>query len=136
MKIEDLYIGQSAKLSKRFTDSDVRQFAEISLDKNPVHLNQDYASHSMFKSRIVHCFLSSSLISAIIGTIMPGEGSIYLKQDLNFRKPIYLDELVTAEVTITEIKKDKSIVYLSTNCYNEKNELAVEGSAIIKLLNL
>lgn len=82
MRFEELYIGQSYSLSKRFTTDDVEKFATLSMDTNPVHLDTEYAEHSIFKHRIVHGFLSSSLISAIIGTRLPGNGSIYLKQDL------------------------------------------------------
>ena len=92
MKITDLHIGQSYSLSKSFSLKDVEQFAELSMDHNPVHLEQEYASHSLFGKRIVHGYLTSSLFSAIIGTKMPGPGSIYIKQDLTFKKPVFHDE--------------------------------------------
>lgn len=126
-------IGQKASIEKAFTDEDVRNFATISLDKNPVHLNQDYAEKTMFKGRIVHGFLTGSLISAIIGTILPGEGTIYLNQTMNFRKPVRLGETIKATVEIVGIREDKNILTLNTYCENEKGDLVIEGSAIVKV---
>lgn len=126
-------IGQKASIEKAFTDEDIRTFANISLDKNPVHLNQDYAEKTMFKGRIVHGFLTGSLISAIIGTILPGEGTIYLNQTMNFRKPVRIGEMIKATVEIVGIREDKNILTLNTYCENEKGELVIEGSAIVKV---
>ncbi len=134
MKINDLSVGMSYELRKTFSEQDLFAFAELSLDSNPVHLDASYAAQSIFKKQIVHGFLTGSLISAIIGTKMPGPGSIYLHQDMDFRKPVYLGEEVCAVVTITNIKAEKSIVYLQTNCYNSQNEIVIEGNAIIKLM--
>ena len=134
MKINDLTIGMTCELRKTFFENDVVSFASLSLDTNPVHLDAEYAAKSIFKKQIVHGFLTGSLISAIIGTKMPGPGSIYLHQEMNFKKPVFLGEEVRAVVTITSIKEEKSIVYLQTNCYNPQNEIVVEGSAIIKLI--
>lgn len=133
MKIEELKIGDSFELCKSFSEQDVNLFSKLSLDTNPIHIDEDYAKDSIFKRKIVHGFLSSSLISAIIGTRLPGPGSIYLHQELNFKKPVYIGEQVRALVTINDIKLEKSIVYLQTNCYNSNNEITIEGNAIIKL---
>ena len=127
-------IGQKASLEKVFTDEDVRIFAKISLDANPVHLNDEYAQNTIFKGRIVHGFLSGSLISAIIGTILPGEGTIYLNQTMNFRKPVRIGEKIKATVEIVGIKEEKNILTLNTYCENEKGELVIEGSAVVKVL--
>lgn len=126
-------VGQKASLEKAFTDEDVRTFASISLDKNPVHLNEEYAEKTMFKGRIVHGFLTGSLISAIIGTILPGEGTIYLNQTMNFRKPVRIGEKITATVEIVGIREDKNILTLNTYCENERGEMVIEGSAIVKV---
>lgn len=133
MIINELIIGQKCEMRKVFSEDDVKSFSLLSNDTNPIHLDESYASNFIFKKRIVHGFLSSSLFSAIIGTIMPGPGSIYLHQDLDFRKPVYIGEEVRAVVEITNIKVEKSVVYLSTKCYNEKDEITVEGNAVIKL---
>lgn len=134
MQINDLSVGMSYELRKTFCEKDLFTFADLSLDSNPVHLDASYAAQSIFKKQIVHGFLTGSLISAIIGTKMPGPGSIYLHQDMDFRKPVYLGEEVRALVTITNIKTEKSIVYLQTNCYNSQNEIVIEGNAVIKLI--
>ena len=134
MKISDFFVGQNASLSRRFTLDDVKAFSQLSLDNNPVHLDEDYAKNSIFGDRIVYGYLTASLFSGIIGSILPGPGAIYLNQNLNFRKPIYHNELVTATCTITHIREDKPIITLETILKNEKGEIAIDGSAIIKLL--
>ena len=135
MTIDELYIGQSCSVVKSFTTDEVTKFSTLSLDNNPIHLDEKYASSTIFGKRIVHGFLTSSLFSAIIGTKLPGNGSIYLKHDLNFCRPIFHNETITAEVKVIEIKKEKSVVVLTTKLYKENNELAVDGTAIIKLIN-
>ncbi len=132
--MDNYYVGQEAKIIKSFTTKDIVEFAEISGDNNPVHLNEDYAKNTIFKKRIVHGFLYSSLISAVIGTKLPGNGSIYLHQELNFKKPVYHNENVTALVRITQIKKEKSLIYLDTFCMKDDDDIVVEGKAIIKII--
>ncbi len=134
MRIDELYVGQSSSLSKRFTLEDVKAFAGLSQDNNPVHLDKEYAEDSVFHQRIVHGFLTGSLFSAIIGTQLPGNGSIYLGQTLNFKKPVYHNQLITATVTVIDIRKDKPIVKLSTVCKNEQEEVVIDGEAIVKLI--
>ena len=127
-------VGQEAKIMKCFSTKTIEIFAKISGDTNPVHLNEDYANKTIFKKKIVHGFLYSSLISAVIGTKLPGNGSIYLHQELNFKKPVYHDENITALVRITQIKKEKSLIYLDTFCYKDNNDIVVEGKAIVKVI--
>lgn len=133
MRINELYVGQSCTLSKRFTSDDVRLFANLSMDKNPIHLDDEYAAKSPFGKILVHGFLTGSLFSAIIGTLLPGNGSVYLSQTMNFRKPIFHNQEVTAKVTIAEIRKDKPIVTLETICFNDKNEIVIDGTALVKV---
>ncbi len=133
MNIEDFYIGQSASLTKVFKSDEVEAFAEMSLDKNPIHLDEDYAEHSRFGRKIVHGFLVGSLISAVFGTQLPGEGAIYLHQEMDFRKPVYHNDEITAIVTVTNIRKDKSILYFDTRCENGKGEVVIEGKAVLKV---
>lgn len=133
MKINELYVGQSASLSRRFSTQEVEAFSTLCMDINPVHLDEEYAKNSIFGERIVYGYLTASLFSGIIGSILPGAGSIYLNQNMNFRKPVYHNELITATCTITNIRKDKPIVTLETICRNEKNEIVIDGTALIKL---
>ena len=134
MKINELYVGQSASISRRFTTKEVEMFSDLCMDKNPVHLDEKYAQNSVFGNRIVYGFLTASLFSGIIGSILPGNGSIYLNQNMNFRKPVYHNELLTATCTITNIREDKPIVTLETICRNEAGEIVVDGTALIKLI--
>lgn len=127
-----LFEGQSAQLSKSFSSDEVLAFSEISLDKNDIHINEEYAKNSLFKKRIVHGFLSGSLISAVIGTLLPGKGAIYLHQDMDFKKPVYLNEVITAKVTVERIIEEKCIYYLKTQCFNNYGEIKIDGNAIIK----
>ena len=133
MSIEDFYVGQSASLTKVFKSDEVEAFAEMSLDKNPIHLDENYAEHSRFGRRIVHGFLVGSLISAVFGTQLPGKGAIYLHPEMDFRKPVFHNDEITAIVTVTNIRKDKSILYFDTRCENNKGEVVIEGKAVLKV---
>jgi acyl dehydratase len=127
-------VGQSASLTKSFTLEDVLQFSKLSLDINPIHLDLNFASKTMFKKPIVHGYLYGSLISAIIANKLPGPGSIYISQTMNFKRPVFHGEVVTAQVTIEGIKPEKQVLFLSTHCFNADGELVLEGSAVIKLV--
>ena len=127
-------IGDTESISKTFTREDVIKFSEISLDINPIHLDEEYARNTVFGKNIVHGLLVSSLFSAIIANKLPGPGSIYLTQELNFKKPVFHNELVTAKVEIIDIRQDKPIIKLMTTAYNQNNELVIEGYAVVKVL--
>ncbi len=135
MRFEDIKVGDTASISKQFSSEDVLTFASLSTDFNPVHINEDYAEHSIFGQRIVHGFLVGSLISATIASKLPGEGSIYLHQDMDFSKPVYLNDIITASVVVSNLRPEKHIVSLETICRNQRDEIVIKGSAVIKLLN-
>jgi len=118
--IAELKIGDKAQFQKTITETDVYLFAGISGDNNPVHLNDLEAKKSIFKERIVHGMLTASLISAVLGTKMPGPGTIYLGQNLKFIKPVKFGDTILAEVEVIEIIETKNIVKLSTICYNQE----------------
>ena len=124
-------IGDSASLTKMFNDADVRKFAEISGDKNPVHLDDDYAAQTQFKKRLVHGMLTAGLISAVLGTELPGEGSIYLNQNIQFRAPVFIDDTITAKVTVIKIHERKPIITLETICTNQDGVVVIEGEAVL-----
>ena len=124
-------VGDSASISKSFSDAEVRKFAEISGDKNPVHLDDDYAAQTQFKKRLVHGMLAASLISAVLGTELPGEGCIYLSQSINFRAPVFIGDTVTATVTVIKVREDKPIVTLETVCKNQDDVVVIEGEAVL-----
>ena len=126
-----IQVGQKAQVSRKFTEHDVGEFAELSLDFNPVHLDPEFAEKSMFGQRIVHGMLVSSLFSGLLGKHLPGEGKIYLGQDLKFKKPVYLDQEVTATVEVIEVREDKPIIKLSTTCVNDEGEVVISGEAVV-----
>jgi acyl dehydratase len=128
----DLNIGDTASVSKIFTEEDVQGFSDLSLDENPIHLDQSYAEQSVFGKKIVHGMLAASLFSGLLGMKLPGEGSIYLGQSLTFATPIYIGDKVTATVEIVNIRPDKPIVTLRTYCLNSEGTLVIDGEAVVK----
>lgn len=126
-----LEIGATASRTKTFTDEDVRTFAQISGDSNPIHLDEDYAAATQFKRRIAHGILTASLISAAIANDLPGEGTIYLSQSLQFKAPVYIGDTITATVEITHIREKRNIVTLKTTCVNQDGTVVLEGEAVV-----
>ncbi|MBT3322981.1 MAG: MaoC family dehydratase [Anaerolineae bacterium] len=124
-------IGDSASFKKTFSDADVYSFSEISGDKNPVHLNAEYAAKTPFKRPIVHGMLTAGLISAVLGTELPGKGSIYLSQSMNFRAPVFIGDTICATVTVTKVREGKPIITLETICKNQDDIVVIEGEAVL-----
>lgn len=124
-------VGDRATLSKTITDADVRAFAEVSLDHNPLHLDDEFAAGTRFGRRIAHGMLSASLVSGILGNTLPGAGSIYLSQTLKFTAPVFIGDTVTAVVEVTKVRTDKPVVTLSTTCTNQRGETVLEGEAVL-----
>ena len=110
------------------------QFANISADKNPLHLDRDFGKASIFGHRIVHGMLVASLFSGIIGVKLPGKGTIYLRQTLKFMAPVSIGEKVTATVEILNIRENKPIITLRTTCVNQAGEVVLDGEAVVKTL--
>ncbi|MFH0993242.1 MAG: MaoC family dehydratase [bacterium] len=129
--IEAMHIGDKASLTKRFTAADVAGFAAVSGDFNPAHMDEAYAQTTMFKTRIVHGMLVGSLFSAILGTDLPGVGSIYTHQTLKFTKPVYLNDEITATVTVRELILEKNRVLFDCLAINQKGETVIVGEATI-----
>lgn len=130
----DFFVGQNF-IEEFFIDQNrVNNFAKLSGDKNPIHINQEYAQNSIFGKTIVHGIYVASLFSKILGNNLPGEGTIYLGQTLKFTKPIFVNEKVKIEVIIVNIREDKPIITLRTICYNSNNEIALDGEAVMKML--
>ena len=125
-------IGTKASLSRTITEDDILLFALVSGDHNPIHLDAEYAEKSLFGKRIAHGFLIGSLISAVLGNDMPGPGSIYLGQTLKFLAPIHIGDTVTVTVKVVEIREDKRIITLHTNCTNQHGTLVLSGEATVK----
>ncbi|MHA6266183.1 MaoC family dehydratase [uncultured Aliiroseovarius sp.] len=123
--IEELEIGMSRHVTKEVTDRDIEMFAEISTDRNPVHLDDDYANDTIFEGRIAHGMLTAGLISAVIGEQLPGHGTIYMGQSLTFLAPVRPGDTVRAEVTVMDIDHAKRRVTLKTECL-------VDGKPVLK----
>lgn len=127
-------VGDSYSIEKSFSLEEVKLFSELSLDINPVHLDEEFAKASIFKQPIVHGILVSGLISSVIANHLPGPGSIYLGQTLNFKSPVYHNEIVKASVEIEKIREDKNIYHLKTIVSKENGVVAIDGQAVIKLI--
>ena len=125
-------LGDSAFFSKKITDTDIQQFADVSGDHNPLHLDDEFAKQTRFGRRIAHGMLGASLISAVIANELPG--SIYLGQTLKFVAPVFPDDTLTAKVTVVSIREDKPIVTLETVCANQDGKTVVKGEAIVMIL--
>jgi 3-hydroxybutyryl-CoA dehydratase len=125
-------VGTRATRERTITDDDIVRFAEVSGDRNPVHLDEEYAAHSPFGQRIAHGFLVGSLISATIGMDLPGPGSIYLGQTLKFVAPVHIGDTVTVSVEVIKVREDKRLITLRTDCTNQNGTLVITGEATVK----
>ncbi len=128
--IDDVFLGMTESYTHTITDEDVKLFATLSGDVNPVHLDPIYAEQSRYKRRIAHGLLSASFFSAIFGTKLPGKGCIYVSQNLNFKRPVYIDDTVVAIVTVSAIDKQRKRVCFNTKCL-VRNKVVIDGSAEI-----
>jgi len=128
--IEDLKPGVSASFAKTVSEADIVLFAGVSGDTNPVHLNQAFAEQTQFKGRIAHGMLSAGFISTVLGTKLPGPGSIYMSQTLRFKAPVKIGDTVTATCTVTEVIPEKRRAILSTIC-KVGDTVVIEGEAMV-----
>ena len=129
----ELTIGSKGSLTKTVLDADVRKFSEVSLDTNPLHLDEEFAKTTIFGRRIAHGMISAGLISAVLANKCPGRGSIYLSQELKFTAPVFLGDTITAtvEVIAEGTKLEKGIYRLKTDVVNQDGKLVTTGFAVI-----
>jgi 3-hydroxybutyryl-CoA dehydratase len=130
LAIEEIEVGMRAAYSHTVTDADVKAYAGLSGDNNPVHMSDEFAEHSRFGERIAHGLYSAGFFSAIFGTRLPGPGCVYAAQNLRFKKPIYLGDTVVAEVIVTSLDRPRRRVFFSTIC-TVKETVVIEGEAEI-----
>ena len=130
--IDQLSVGQEASFSKTITEEDVALYAKVSGDFNPLHLDAAYARQTPFQERIVHGMLPAGLLSALLGTHLPGCGTVYLEQSLRFTAATHLNDTVTAKVKVTEIDKERNRVKLETTCSTQNGTLVLKGYALVK----
>lgn len=127
--IAELQVGEASEFAKTISESDVYMYAGVSGDFNPAHINEAYAQNTFFKTRIAHGMIAAGFISTVLGTKLPGPGTIYLRQELNFLAPVRIGDTVTARVEVLEIK-EKS-VRLRTTCTNQDNTTVLDGEALV-----
>ena len=124
-------VGDSAEITKTIEQADIHAFADVTGDHNPVHVDEAFAQTTRFGRTIAHGMLSASLISAVLANKLPGAGSVYLGQTLQFVVPVFPGDEITARVTVKEIREDKPIVKLETVCINQRDEVVIRGEATV-----
>lgn len=129
--MDQMKIGDSAQFGKTFSETDIYLFAGISGDFNPSHVNEPFAQKTFFKTRVAHGMLTGSLISTIVGTMLPGPGSIYVSQELNFLIPVLIGDTITARAEVVELNREKNRVTLTTECFNQKGDKVLSGKAVV-----
>ena len=129
---EDLSVGLTEKLAKTVASSDVVGFAEVTGDRNPIHLSEHFAAKTPFGTRIAHGLYTASLISAVLGTRLPGPGAVYISQTLNFRAPVKIGDTVNVTVSVVELLPEKSRARLACSCA-VGDEIVLDGEAWVKV---
>ena len=124
-------IGQKVSIEKIFNEEEVLNFSKMSMDDNPIHFDKDYAQNSRFKQRIVQGPFVTSLIGGLLGSKLPGPGTIYINQNTKFLKPVFIGDKVTASIEIREIREDKPVIKLRTWVEKESGELVIDGEAVV-----
>ena len=127
---KELRIGDTASFTKKITSEDIFAYAEVSGDDNPVHIDEKYANDSIFGERIAHGYHVGSFISAAIGKKLPGNGTIYLSQTMQFRVPVKINDKITAVVEIIDFPKEKRVL-LKTTCINQDGKEVISGEALV-----
>jgi 3-hydroxybutyryl-CoA dehydratase len=129
---EDMAVGMHATFAKTITDADLVLFVGVSGDTNPVHLDEDYAAGTQFKGRVAHGALTASFISTVLGTKLPGPGSIYVAQTLKFRAPVHVGDTVTARCEVTAVQPERKFVIFKTQCF-VRDIVVIDGEATLKV---
>ncbi|MFO7751450.1 MAG: MaoC family dehydratase [Desulfobacteraceae bacterium] len=129
--IDEITREDKASMAKTVSEADIYMFAGITGDFNPAHVNEAYAEKTFFKTRIAHGMLLGGFISAVIGTRLPGPGTIYISQNLTFKAPVKIGDTVTTEVEAVEVNHETNRVILTTRCTNQHGTLLVDGEAVI-----
>jgi 3-hydroxybutyryl-CoA dehydratase len=124
-------IGDKITRTQTITDETIRTFAELTGDTNPVHLDDGYAATTRFGRRIAHGMIAGGLISAALANDLPGPGTVYLSQTLNFKAPVYPGDTVTATIEVKSLHANKPIATLSTTCVNQDDVIVLEGEAVV-----
>jgi len=129
--INELEVGETAEFSKTISESDIYLFAGVTGDMNPAHINEAYAKTTFFKTRIAHGLLPAGFISNVVAMKLPGPGTIYLRQELNFKAPVRIGDTITAQIEVLEILEEKKHVRLRTTCTNQDGTVVLDGEAVV-----
>lgn len=129
---EDLKVGMSGSFAKTLSEADVESYAGVTGDFNPLHVNREYAEHSIFKHRIAHGMLCAGLISSALGDRLPGPGAIYMSQTLEFKAPVAFEDTVTATITVKELQPEHHHVIVTTVC-SVGGKVVISGEALLKV---
>jgi acyl dehydratase len=126
-RIDDFEPGQHVTFTKTFTDEDVQRFIAITSDVNPLHVDDAFAAKTRFGRRVLHGMLTASIFSTMVGMLLPGTGAIYRSQTLNFLRPVYVDETVTAHFVVRSVDRDRHRLVIDSWIENEAGERVIEG---------
>jgi 3-hydroxybutyryl-CoA dehydratase len=129
--VDELQIGNTAEFTKTISESDVYLFAGITGDLNPAHIDEEYTRKTFFKTRIAHGMLLAGFISAVMGNKLPGPGTVYIKQELNFLAPVRIGDTITARAELIEIFPEKNRARFKTTCLNQDRKTVLDGEAIV-----
>ncbi len=129
--IDELKVGDSAEFTKTVSEADIYLYAGVTGDVNPAHINEVYASQTFFKTRIAHGMLMAGFISAVVANRLPGPGTIYVRQELDFLAPVRIGDTVTARAEVVDVIKEKNRVKLRTTCLNQEGKTVVDGEALV-----
>jgi acyl dehydratase len=132
--LEEIKIGMEVSYSQTITDADIKTFAGLSGDHNPIHVSNEYAQNSRYKKRIAHGLMSASFFSALFGTRLPGPGCVYVSQSLQFKRPVYIDDTVIATIIVKSVDLEKRRVFFQTIC-KVKNKIVIDGEAELYVPN-
>jgi len=132
--MKKLVIGEKAFIIKKFSKDDVLEYLKLSGDSNPIHFDDEYALNTPFKSCIVPGIMVGSLFGGLLGSELPGNGTIHLGQTMNFKNPVYINEEINVMIEIVKIRTDKPIVTFKTICIKENGDIGIEGEAVVKYL--
>ncbi|MFW9917721.1 MAG: MaoC family dehydratase [Candidatus Thorarchaeota archaeon] len=130
----DVAIGESAELTRTITDADIVKFAEVSGDHNPIHLDEAYARNTFFKGRIVHGALTTAFFSKLVAMDLLGSGTILLSNTFRFKRPVRINDTITAKIEVIKKHDDNKRLTLKATCENQDKEMAVEGEVVVMLM--
>jgi 3-hydroxybutyryl-CoA dehydratase len=129
--IDELKVGDTAEFTKTVSEADIYLYAGVTGDVNPAHIDEVHASTTFFKTRIAHGMLLGGFISTVLGNRLPGHGTIYMRQELEFLAPVRIGDTVTARAEVVEVIKEENRVRLRTTCVNQEGKMVVDGEALV-----